>query len=83
MKYLYLLERVGTTDYEEFDAFVVRASSSSEARALASRMACPNPATSHKPQEAEVWLNPAQSHITRLGQGAGKSTVILGSNRGA
>ena len=67
-KMLWLLQRKGTTKYDEHAGFVVRANSEAQARAFAQQRAGPT--------EAKTWEDPKKSYCARL-LSTGKTEVVL------
>jgi hypothetical protein len=66
---LYLLERIGATDYDEHAGFVIRAASPKKARKLAGTVLGSMCA-------ADLWLDPTRSTISVL-KHDGPEEVIL------
>lgn len=74
---LFLISRIGQTDYDEYDSFVVRAPSEEKARKAIVATHFPVEYSWHA-VERKVWLDPTKSTCERLRAG-GKAAVVLGS----
>jgi hypothetical protein len=66
---LYLIERIGNTDYDEHAGFVIRADTAKKARKLAGTV----PGSM---SEADLWLDPTRSTCSIL-KHEGPEEVIL------
>lgn len=69
---LWLLKRIGRTDWDEYAGFVVRAATEDDARAVARQ------GTEPWEDENACWLDPAQASCTEL-LATGEPGVILDS----
>jgi len=70
---IYLLERIGSTPYDDFAGMVVRADSPTLARATARGTALPR---LQNTEEADVWLDPERTICIAVNP-EGEEDVIL------